>query len=102
MFHLNFGLTIWYRLCVLGVVLHTIEDLDQGQPAQALSYDRETTSVINIGRRPSSSSTSEEDQQQDLHTAQFKCPVISRSHARIIFSDSGNVSRYLTVLYELF
>ena len=53
-----------------------------------LIFSRANTDVVHIGRL---SSSEVERWHGDSTSAHFKCAVVSRSHAKIVFSDSGHV-----------
>lgn len=57
------------------------------QPAQTLKFWKSNTRVVEIGRRSAQAKGNEPDGKQAL----FRCPVISRKHAKITFSEFGNV-----------
>jgi pSer/pThr/pTyr-binding forkhead associated (FHA) protein len=54
------------------------------EPSRTLSFSRSQTPKINIGRMPSTKVP-----QADDDNAWLKCAVVSRRHAKIVFSDSG-------------
>ncbi|KAG6812813.1 hypothetical protein H0H92_000271 [Tricholoma furcatifolium] len=68
-----------------GIILRVDKSTDD--PACSLTFRRTTSSVVNIGRRPST----EERIQSTSDSAMFRCPVVSRKHAKITFSDNGPV-----------
>ena len=71
-----------------GIVL-TVEPSDNGG-AHRLVFNRSDGSVVPIGRRPGG----EVPSAVDLHSAMFRCAVVSRKHAKIMFSDNtGHVRR---------
>lgn len=74
----------------LGIVLHVFEY--NGHPAQTLIFRRSQTVVVDVGR---SSSTEKTNKGKSPSEALFKCPVVSRHHAKLVFSDSGTVSHFL-------
>ena len=47
------------------------------------------SSVVQIGRRPGT-----ENDEYNSGKAMFRCPVVSRRHAKIAFADTGSVSTY--------
>ncbi|XP_006456466.1 hypothetical protein AGABI2DRAFT_181081, partial [Agaricus bisporus var. bisporus H97] len=71
-----------------GAALH-IEKSD-GTEAYSLTYDRQNSATVYIGRRPGNESESR-TLDQEKGRAMFRCAVVSRRHAKIAFSDSGNV-----------
>ena len=58
------------------------------EPAQVLTFYKHDTDMILIGRK---SSVSTKPQADETDRALFRCPVISRRHAKIIFTQYGNV-----------
>jgi len=69
---------------IAGVVLRV------KQPAEYnLTFYREKTSVVQIGRR--SGHEPDNAHSVPLTSAMFRCAVVSRKHAKIVFSDSGHV-----------
>ncbi|TFK38509.1 hypothetical protein BDQ12DRAFT_683771 [Crucibulum laeve] len=74
---------------VTGIVLH-VEKSDK-RDAFKLIYRRVSTSVVHIGRRPGNEpdDLSDADLKDDEGCAKFRCAVVSRKHAKIMFSDSG-------------
>ncbi|KAF9444063.1 hypothetical protein P691DRAFT_737025 [Macrolepiota fuliginosa MF-IS2] len=80
---------------VTSVVLH-IEKSD-GNDAHVLTFNRDTSSTVHIGRRPGTEIESR-TLDQEKGRAMFRCAVVSRKHARIAFTDSGNV--YLIDLHS--
>lgn len=77
---------------IAGVVLHVKQSGDS--PEYSLRFYRENISVIQIGRR----SGYELAHNIPLTSAMFRCAVVSRKHAKIVFSDSGHVCPLLCVL----
>lgn len=77
-----------HRLIVLipAIVLH-IEKSSADSPYE-LIFSRASTDVVHIGRL---SSSEVEQWHGDSASVLFKCAVVSRSHAKIVFSDSGHV-----------
>ncbi|KDQ58154.1 hypothetical protein JAAARDRAFT_34967 [Jaapia argillacea MUCL 33604] len=69
-----------------GLRLH-VEKCGQ-EPAHVLTFSKSLTSVVNVGRKPTSFGGRNGI---ELDNAMFRCPVISRRHAKIAFSDSGHV-----------
>ncbi|KAF6752664.1 hypothetical protein DFP72DRAFT_1070233 [Ephemerocybe angulata] len=78
---------------VTGIVLHV--DSYGSDDSYRLAFSRLNSSVIHVGRRPGIES---ESRTRDIDSGRvmFRCPVVSRKHAKIAFSDSGHV--YLTDL----
>ena len=58
------------------------------QPTQTLRFLKSRSTVVHIGR---ASSSLVGDAEKSPDTIQFRCPVISRRHAKLMFS-SGHVS----------
>ena len=67
-----------------GVVLH-VEANDE-QPSETLTFHKHLSRTIAIGRK-SSQGSSEPDPERAL----FRCAVVSRKHAKITFTEYGNV-----------
>lgn len=57
------------------------------QPSQNLKFWKSKARVIEIGRRSGQAKGNEDNGKHAL----FRCPVISRRHAKITFSEYGNV-----------
>lgn len=75
-----------------GISLH-IESEDE-RSSQVLTFDKSQSSAITIGRR--SSHTRRSGSLRELDCALFRCPVVSRKHAKITFTKYGNA--YITDL----
>jgi hypothetical protein len=75
-------------LTLSGVALH-IESGDQ--PPYGMLFRRSHFKVVDIGRRPGGTNIEKRHEPTDCGRAMFRCPVISRKHAKITFSDSGHV-----------
>ncbi|KAF5347452.1 hypothetical protein D9756_011111 [Leucocoprinus leucothites] len=73
---------------VSGAALH-IEKSD-GNEAYVLTFNRDKSSTVHVGRRPGNENESRPLDQENGR-AMFRCAVVSRRHARIVFTDSGNV-----------
>jgi len=71
-------------------VLHVDECGEQ--PSEVLSYHKLQSQTIVVGRKP----TQVKDDLQDATRVLFKCPVVSRKHAKISFTEFGNA--YITDL----
>ncbi|KAJ7132095.1 hypothetical protein C8R44DRAFT_773033 [Mycena epipterygia] len=71
---------------VTGVALH-IEKCGT-EPNYSLTFRKAEEPVVHIGRRPGSDS---DKGKNEPGKAFFTCPVVSRHHAKIAFSDSGHV-----------
>jgi hypothetical protein len=61
------------------------------EPTQTLRFLKSRSTVVHIGRASSSLG----DAEKSPDTIQFRCPVISRRHAKLMFS-SGHVSPIIT------
>ncbi|KAI0058612.1 hypothetical protein BV25DRAFT_1994116 [Artomyces pyxidatus] len=57
------------------------------EPSQTLRFFRSRTSVVHIGRAPASNI----GRDREVDNALFRCPVISRRHAKIVFSGENQV-----------
>ncbi|KAF8225464.1 hypothetical protein L208DRAFT_423579 [Tricholoma matsutake] len=73
------------RQTLYAIVLH-IEKSSADSPYE-LIFSRASTDVVHIGRL---SSSEVEQWHGDSASVLFKCAVVSRSHAKIVFSDSGH------------
>jgi len=71
-----------------GIVLY-VEKSDESE-AHVLRFDRDESSSILVGRRPGTESESRTLDQENTR-AMFRCAVVSRRHAKIVFMNSGNV-----------
>ncbi|PCH34612.1 hypothetical protein WOLCODRAFT_27324 [Wolfiporia cocos MD-104 SS10] len=73
---------------ISGISLHVEgRERDHGFDSQARTFLKTETRVITIGRRPKR--PLQEDPLEICH-ALYNCPVVSRQHARITFTDYGN------------
>ncbi|KAI0808295.1 hypothetical protein C8Q74DRAFT_1232557 [Fomes fomentarius] len=72
------------RSNITGVVLH-VEENDE-QPSETLTFHKTRSRTIAVGRK-SSQGVAESDPARAL----FRCPVVSRKHAKITFTECGNV-----------
>lgn len=74
----------------LGLTIH----IEKSGPAAAytMMFHKTDSSVIQIGRRPG---TDNDTHEYDPGKAMFRCPVVSRKHAKITFTDAGSVRIYL-------
>jgi hypothetical protein len=75
--------------CLAGVVLHVLEkqgDID----GSSMTFRKANTSVVHIGRR-SGFDVDKRSQDREQSSAMFRCAVVSRKHAKIAFSDIGQV-----------
>ncbi|KAF9530688.1 hypothetical protein CPB83DRAFT_892335 [Crepidotus variabilis] len=75
-----------HLIAIAGVILHVEKSAES--PEFSLLFKRANTTVVHIGRR----SGNEPDKrfEEDLTNAMFRCAVVSRKHAKIVFSDSGH------------
>ncbi|KAI0697988.1 hypothetical protein BC835DRAFT_1336357 [Cytidiella melzeri] len=69
-----------------GISLHVEGNGDE--PSQVLNFMKDKSKVVTIGRKSTQAKHSKESTDD---TALFRCPVISRRHAQIIFSECGDV-----------
>ena len=76
------------RLCLAGIVLHVEKrgNID----GFSLTFRKANTTVVHIGRR-SGFDVDKRSKDQEQSNAMFRCAVVSRKHARIAFSDAGQV-----------
>ncbi|EPQ53127.1 hypothetical protein GLOTRDRAFT_140052 [Gloeophyllum trabeum ATCC 11539] len=70
---------------VTGVKLYIEKNGDQ--PSRVMTFSKSQTITVKVGRK--SAATFEEDC-WPADEAMFRCPVVSRKHAKIVFSDAGN------------
>ena len=71
---------------VQGIVLH-VEANDE-HPAETLTFDKSRSRTIAVGRKSSLGGA-----ESGPERALFRCPVVSRKHAKITFTEYGNVCR---------
>ena len=71
---------------VEGIVLHV--EANDAQPSENLTFYKAHSRTIAIGRKSSQGGT-----EHDPERALFRCPVVSRKHAKITFTEYGNVCR---------
>ena len=67
-----------------GIVRHGEENNEQ--PSEVLTYRKNESRTIAVGRKPCQGAT-----EFDPGRALFRCPVVSRKHAKITFTEYGNV-----------
>ncbi|KAL1942162.1 hypothetical protein VTO73DRAFT_6226 [Trametes versicolor] len=79
------------KLNISGIVLHVKEY--EGQPPETMSFSKSASRTISVGRKPSQGYIAD-----DPERALFRCPVVSRKHAKITFTEYGNV--YITDLHS--
>ncbi|KAF8621377.1 hypothetical protein AX15_007838 [Amanita polypyramis BW_CC] len=72
---------------ITGLTLHV--EKSGAAAAYALIFHKTHSSVVQIGRRPGT-----ENDEYYPGKAMFRCPVVSRRHAKIAFSDAGSVYLY--------
>ncbi|KAI0357230.1 hypothetical protein OH77DRAFT_1588602 [Trametes cingulata] len=72
------------RSNISGIVLHVKEYA--GHPPEALSFRKSASRTISVGRKSSQGGIAD-----DPERALFRCPVVSRKHAKITFTEYGNV-----------
>ncbi|KAK0235163.1 hypothetical protein EDD85DRAFT_842102 [Armillaria nabsnona] len=72
-----------------GVILH-IEKFG-GEISETLTFQKPKGNTIAIGRRPPTVDADQLKRDQEEGKAMFRCPVVSRKHAQITFSDAGNI-----------
>ncbi|KAK7047611.1 hypothetical protein VNI00_006379 [Paramarasmius palmivorus] len=68
-----------------GVTLHV--ESTTSEAARRMVF-HSTTKPIHVGRSPSTNDESSRRSDQDQEAALFRCPVVSRNHATIIFDDN--------------
>jgi len=73
---------------VVAIVLHIEESGRREGEASTLTFLRSDTQSVTIGRRPGDALC---EVSVDLDKALFRCPVVSRRHAKIAFTESGRV-----------
>ncbi|KAJ7035672.1 hypothetical protein C8F04DRAFT_1098088 [Mycena alexandri] len=71
---------------VTGVVLQLEKSVTE--VGHGMIFHKSDSPVVHIGRRPGSDS---DKRRNDPGKAFFSCPVVSRHHAKLAFSDSGHV-----------
>ena len=84
-----FAIVRHHRLIVVVVAIRLHVEKSGESEAYSLLFKRENTSVIHIGRR--SGHEPDKCHTDNLTSAMFRCAVVSRKHAKIVFSDSGHV-----------
>ncbi|KAK0475880.1 hypothetical protein IW261DRAFT_1493444 [Armillaria novae-zelandiae] len=72
-----------------GIILH-IEKYG-GEISETLTFQKPQGNTIAIGRRPPTVDADQLKRDQEEGKAMFRCPVVSRKHAQITFSDAGNI-----------
>ncbi|KAI0740052.1 hypothetical protein C8Q76DRAFT_706546 [Earliella scabrosa] len=72
------------RSTITGIVLH-VEANDE-HPAETLTFDKSRSRTIAVGRKSSLGGA-----ESGPERALFRCPVVSRKHAKITFTEYGNV-----------
>jgi hypothetical protein len=76
-----------HSLAWTGVALYI--EKSATEPSHGLIFRKAEEPVVHIGRRPGSDN---DKRKSEPGKAFFTCPVVSRHHAKIAFSDSGHVS----------
>ena len=76
---------------VLGITLHI--EKSGSSAAYDLVFHKAESSVVQIGRRPGT-----ENDKPDPGKAMFRCPVVSRRHAKFTFTDAGSVCALFTYI----
>ncbi|KAJ7173803.1 hypothetical protein C8R46DRAFT_1084028 [Mycena filopes] len=71
---------------VTGLELHIEKSATEA--AHTMTFHKLDSPVVHIGRRPGSDS---DKRRSDPGKAFFNCPVVSRHHAKLAFSDSGHL-----------
>ena len=83
-----------------GIVLHVDEYCEQ--PPETLVFRKDRSRTIAVGRKSGAVSGHSQDVPADglearnddkPQSALFRCPVVSRKHAKITFTEYGNVRR---------
>lgn len=82
----------------VGIALHI--EKSGSNDAYGMIFRRTNTSVVHIGRRPGTE-MDRRSQDNELGKAMFRCAVVSRKHAKIAFSDSGNVWSIFLFIHSL-
>ncbi|TFK63644.1 hypothetical protein BDN72DRAFT_307449 [Pluteus cervinus] len=79
---------------VNGVVLHIQRDFNfwrkESDIPLRMVFHKSDTGVVHIGRRPATDSRASKEHDPKSN-AMFRCAVVSRVHARIVFSEAGHV-----------
>lgn len=81
--------TLSGRLSISHAGVTLMVDAHGDEPSERLTFYKTQTRTIYIGRK--SGQTGAKADAQDGDSALFRCPVISRKHAKITFTDFGNV-----------
>jgi len=77
------------RRQLTGIALVVEKPGGEGGYGNGMIFRKANTSVVHIGRRPSSEA--ERHRESDVDKAMFRCAVVSRQHAKITFTNGGNV-----------
>lgn len=77
------------RLCLVGIVLHV--EKRGNVDGFSLTFRKANTTVVHIGRRSGFEADKRSKDQDPSNAAMFRCAVVSRKHAKIAFSDIGQV-----------
>ncbi|KAJ7623446.1 hypothetical protein FB45DRAFT_925700 [Roridomyces roridus] len=73
-----------FQAMVTGLSLHI--DKAGNEPSHTLTFRKSDAPVVHIGRRPGSG-----DENNTPGRGFLACPVVSRKHAKLVFSDGGHV-----------
>lgn len=76
------------REAVSGITLH-VEKCGE-KPAHPITFYRTRSNYVNVGRK-SGSGDKASRRENDEHNAVFTCQVVSARHAKLVWSDSGQV-----------
>ncbi|EJF59445.1 hypothetical protein DICSQDRAFT_148514 [Dichomitus squalens LYAD-421 SS1] len=80
------------RSNISGLVLH-VDEFGEQAP-ESLTYHKSDSRTVVVGRKSSQGMSDQPDPERAL----FRCPVVSRKHAKITFTEHGNV--YITDLHS--
>ena len=72
---------------VEGLILH-VDEFGEQAP-ESLTYHKSDSRTVAVGRKSSQGISDQPDPERAL----FRCPVVSRKHAKITFTEYGNVCR---------
>lgn len=71
-----------------GVTLQVLEHSGEEPQGKEIVLRKALSTVVTVGRKSSAPADAADGAESTL----LRCPVISRKHARIAFSENGNVS----------
>lgn len=74
------------------------DEVEEVSSSHGMVFRKAASSVVHIGRRPTVDGAGAVKEGGDDASAMFRCAVVSRLHAKVVFTDSGNVSLFLSVL----